>query len=142
MYQQEQLMNAKKLVVMAVLLSASMMSNAQTLEEAVDPAPGEAVQSVTVVGKAEYKLAPQEFSSYEYTYTLTSGEKIVFTRRINRYYGRIAGKNTDGPLLELSPLQAGKFATADGALIEFQEEGEAVLVTNPQLMRTPPIAAR
>lgn len=135
-------MNARTLVVTAVLLSASITSYARTVDQAPAAGQAEAVQSVTVVGKAGYKLAPHEFMDYEYSYVLDSGERIVFSRRTNRYYGQLSGKNTRGPIVELSPLEAGKFTTAEGARIEFKEDGELVVVTNPEVMRISRIAAR
>jgi hypothetical protein len=135
-------MNARTLVVTAVFLSASITAYGRTVDQAPAAGQAEALQSVTVVGKAGYKLAPHEFMDYEYAYVLDSGERIIFSRRVNRYYGQLTGKNTKGPIVELSPLAAGKFATADGARIEFKEDGDLVVVTNPEVMRTSHIAAR
>ncbi len=134
-------MSARIFVAVAVLLSGSMLANAKSVQRTADPAPAAAVQSVTVVGKT-YKLAPTEFDIYQSAYLLGNGEKIVFSRRVNRYFGQISQKHTQGPLLELSPLAPGKFVAQNGAEIEFQEEGDLVIVTNPDLFRYPHVAHR
>jgi hypothetical protein len=135
-------MNARMLVASAVLLSASFSVTARTVDQTPAPIAAEPLQSVTVVGKTQYKLAPHEFMDYQYAYVLDSGETIVFSRRVNRYYGQLRGKNSQGPVVELSPVEVGKFVTNDGARVEFKEGGDLVVVTNPQFMRTASVAVR
>jgi hypothetical protein len=127
------MMKARNLIALSALLSLSTLATAQT----DTTTPAAAMQSVIVSGKSTFKLAPSDFDSYQYAYTLPAGEKIVFTRRVNRYYGQISSKKVAGPVVELVPTSPDTFVSADGALVEFKDDGEHVFVTSPERLRTP-----
>jgi hypothetical protein len=79
-----------------------------------------------------YKLAPQEFNEYAYSYILNNGKRITFTQRVAHYYTQLQGE----PRMEIFARSPGVFLTADGARVEFQEEGEVVAINNYERLVT------
>jgi hypothetical protein len=79
-----------------------------------------------------YKLAPQEFNDYAYSYILNNGKRITFTQRVAHYYTQLQGE----PRMEIFARSPGVFLTADGARVEFQEEGDVVAINNYERLVT------
>jgi hypothetical protein len=79
-----------------------------------------------------YKLAPQEFNDYAYSYILNNGKRITFTQRVAHYYTQLQGE----PRMEIFARSPGVFLTADGARMEFREEGEVVAINNYERLVT------
>jgi len=83
------------------------------------------VESVTVTAR-RFKITPQEFSDYEYAYTLSNGEVARFSRKVGRYYVAVKGQ----PKVEIFSTAADRFVTKGGAKLVFTEAGEALTIDN------------
>lgn len=79
-----------------------------------------------------YKLAPQEFNDYAYSYILNNGKRITFTQRVAHYYTQLQGE----PRMEIYARAPGVFFTAAGARVEFREEGDVVTINNYERLVT------
>ena len=71
-------------------------------------------------------LAPQEFSTYVQPYQLESGMVLTFEQRSRRYFTRMHNE----PKVEIFPLAAGVFASANGTLFVFRDEGDTIAVSH------------
>jgi hypothetical protein len=96
---------------------------------------GGAASSVPVTGSATYKLAPQEFDDYAYTYILDNGMKMSFSRTVGRYYTEVNGEGRT----EIFGRAPGVFMTAAGTRIEFSSDGDSLAISNLEKL---PMAAR
>lgn len=75
---------------------------------------------------ARYVLAPQEFRSYAQHYLLETGMVLVFEEHHHRYFTRLHNE----PKVEIFPLAAGVFRSANGTLFVFRDEGDSVAVSH------------
>lgn len=112
---------------LAVLVFASPTIAAA--QEALAQASGDNIQ--IKIGKSSaattpYVLAPQEFSTYAQPYQLESGMVLTFEQRSRRYFARMRNE----PKVEIFPQAAGVFASADGTLFVFRDEGDTIAVSH------------
>jgi hypothetical protein len=73
-----------------------------------------------------YYMQPYEFSDYRGLYQLTNGQRIAFRERMNRFYATLG----DGEPVRIFPTSRNTFLTAEGAHIEFRDEGDTVAIAN------------
>lgn len=73
-----------------------------------------------------YKLYNGEFSDYAHNYALSNDKYIRFTQSGKHYWARLHGEDK----VELYAVAANVFLTAAGTRVEFQEQGDQVVITN------------
>lgn len=83
-------------------------------------------ESVQIQAPSSYKLAPNEFNDYNYTYQLEDGQQLRFTQRVNTYYVQLHGQEKT----RIYGHAPGVFMTASGVRMEFRDEGEQVAIQN------------
>lgn len=93
----------------------------------------ETTTSVQVTAPSAYKLAPGEFEAYAFGYRLDDGNLIRFAQSGRKYWARM----NNGDRVELFAMQPGVFMTAGGARIEFQEEGDLLVINNYERLPLP-----
>lgn len=81
---------------------------------------------------APYKLAPQEFNDYAYSYIMNNGQRITFTQRVSHYFTQLRGE----PRMEIFARSPGVFVTATGAKVEFRDDGDVVAINNYERLVT------
>lgn len=105
-----------KVLALAVLASVSAVAAAQ--DGATVPVPAKAQPS--------YRLAPQEFYSYEQRYLLENGAALQMSQKRHRYYTQLHNQQP----VEIHPLAPGVFVSAQGTRLEFRDEGDTIAVTH------------
>lgn len=83
-------------------------------------------ESVKIQAPASYHVEPQEFADYEYSYHLSNGDMMKFTRKVGKFYTEIKGAQK----VQIFATGPGEFVTGAGAKITFAEAGEALTVNN------------
>jgi hypothetical protein len=73
-----------------------------------------------------YKLYNGEFKDFAHNYALSNDKYIRFTQSGRQYWARLHGENK----VQLYPIAANVFVTAAGARVEFQEQGDQVVISN------------
>lgn len=112
-----------KTTLLAVAAALALTSLSTTAFAAPQDAKTEAVR---ITASSGFKIKPQEFQDYAYTYRLSNDDKIKFSQRVAHYYAEVSnGKKT-----ELFAVAPGVFVTSAGARVEFQDEGDSVTITN------------
>jgi len=109
---------------MAAALLAGCWSTA--LAQATDSSAPPQVQISRATAAPAYRLAPQEFDSYARPYLLDNGIVIHFFQRRRQFFTQMYH---EAPV-ELFPQAPGKFTTAQGAKVEFMDEGDTIAVTH------------
>ena len=126
--------------ILTAVIALSSPSFAQVQHPGVGTSAGDApelVQSVVVTAR-RFHVEPQEFASYEYTYPLSNGETVRFSRRVGRFYISINGYER----VEILPSSPAQFVTKGGATLIFTEGGDALTIDNYELLQAesgPPI---
>lgn len=110
-----------KKTIVASVAATILLSLSSAFAMAAEPQ----TESVQVAGRADYKLAPQEFSAYGQAYRLDTGETLQLRQQVNRYFSRIKGQ----PEIELHGQAPGVFITAGGTKLVFSNEGEQIAIT-------------
>jgi len=98
-------------------------------EQAPDPAPSGDIQVKILKHEAvteRYVLAPQEFRSYVQPYLMETGMVLSFEEQHHRYFTRLRNE----PKVEIFPLAAGVFQSANGTLFVFRDEGDSIAVSH------------
>lgn len=112
--------------VMAAALLAGCWSTALAQQQATEHDAPPQVQISRATAAPAYRLAPQEFDSYARPYLLDNGIVIHFFQRRRQYFTQMYH---EAPV-ELLPQAPGKFTTAQGATVEFMDEGDTIAVTH------------
>jgi len=87
--------------------------------------------TVQVRRGGDYKLGTNEFADYEYSYGLSSGQRVKFVRSGNqRFYAELKGESREA----MYAMSRGVFVTAGGARVEFSEDGDSVTISNFERM--------
>lgn len=102
--------------------AAFAMSTAYAAPQVV----GDDADSVQIKAKSAYKVAPNEFDDYDYSYRLDDGRVIKFSQRVTTFYTQLKGE----PKTQIFARAPGVFVTAQGTRIEFRDAGETVAITN------------
>ena len=113
-----------KTLAVVALASLSAASLAQEVAE----------QSIQVIGKSGYKLAPQEFETYARTYKLETGQVLKLRGTMNHYFVQLKGE----PEVEMVGQAPGVFVASTGTRLDFRDDGDLVLVTGVERL---PIAS-
>jgi len=108
-----------KTAFFAIALSAAVMTSAFA-------APAGDQETVQIKAPSAYQLGNNEFDEYAYTYVLENGKRIKFTQRVAHYYAQLEGEKKT----ELLPQSEGVFMTANGARIQFRDDGDTVAIRN------------
>jgi len=104
---------------------AQQQAQAASVSDAAEP-----VQTVTVTAQ-RFHVTPQEFKDYEYTYVLSNGEVVRFSRRVGRFFVAIKGQ----PTVEIFPAAAEQFVTSDGARLVFTDAGDKLTIDHYELLQ-------
>jgi hypothetical protein len=105
-----------------VVTAAALLAAAATTVQAQET---DAVGKINVSAKpGSYSLAPQEFTPYESSYKLDTGEQIVLRRQVGRYFVHLKGENE----VEIYGTAPGAFASNNGLRLDFRDEGDTVLL--------------
>ncbi len=91
-------------------------------QEATAAGAGPQVQINRANGAAAYRLAPQEFDQYARPYLLENGIVIHFFQRRRQFFTQMYNEVP----VELFPQAPGKFTTAQGAKVEFTDDGDTI----------------
>lgn len=83
-------------------------------------------ESVQIPAPESYKLAPNEFNEYAYSYQLDNGQQLRFSQRVNTYYVQLRGEAKT----QIFSRAPGVFMTASGVRMEFRDSGEQVVIRN------------
>jgi hypothetical protein len=87
--------------------------------------------TVQIRASGDYKLGAGEFDDYAFSYGLSNGQKIKFTRTGGqRFYAQLRNE----PREQMYALSKGVFVTAAGARVEFAEDGDLVTIDNFERM--------
>ena len=81
---------------------------------------------IKAAAQSTYKLAPDEFRDYNASYALSNGNAIRFTQSGRHYWARLK----DGDKVELFAVEPRVFMTAAGTRVEFQDEGDQLVIDN------------
>ncbi|SFU88830.1 hypothetical protein [Pseudoduganella namucuonensis] len=92
--------------------------------QAQPSAPPESIQ-IKASGAAAYRLAPREFEQFARAYLLDNGIVIHLYQRRQRFYTQLYN---EAPV-ELYAQAPGKFSTANGARLEFTDDGDTIAIT-------------
>lgn len=111
-----------KTTLLSVALAAAL--SITSLAHAAGP-DNESVK-ISAPTAATFKLKPQEFSDYLYSYQLSNGERMKFTQKVAHYYAEIAGQKK----VEIFAVAPGQFVTHAGTRISFAEEGSELTIDN------------
>jgi hypothetical protein len=84
-----------------------------------------------VVSARRFHLEPPQFKDYEYTYVLSNGDVVRFSRRVGRFYVTLKGC----PEVEIFPTALDKFETEGGARLVFTEEGDKLTIDRYEEVR-------
>ena len=90
---------------------------------------GQAIATVTVTAR-RFHMEPAEFKDYEYSYNLSNGEVVRFSRKVGRFYASFHGQ----PNVEIFPTAADQFMTRDGARLRFTEDGDKLSIDHFELL--------
>jgi hypothetical protein len=118
-----------KMIICALAVLACASPSIAAAQEAPGLAGGDNIQ--VKIGKSAaltkpYVLAPQEFSAYAQPYLLETGMVLTFEQRSRRYFTRLHNE----PKVEIFPLAEGVFASANGTLFVFRDEGDTIAVSH------------
>jgi hypothetical protein len=118
-----------KLIICALAVLALASPTIAAAQQA--PAQASADNIQIKIGKESavtkpYVLAPQEFSTYVQPYQLETGMVLTFEQRSHRYFTRVRNE----PKVEIFPLAEGVFASANGTLFVFRDEGDTIAVSH------------
>jgi hypothetical protein len=122
----------KSFIAAAAAVTLSFLGSAYAAGPQVS---SESASSVPVTGSTTYKLAPQEFDDYAYTYILDNGMTMSFSRTVGRYFTEVNGEGRT----EIFGRAPGVFTTAAGTRIEFSNDGDSLAISNLEKL---PVAAR
>jgi hypothetical protein len=84
-----------------------------------------------VVSARRFHLEPPQFKDYEYTYVLSNGDVVRFSRRVGRFYVTLKGR----PAVEIYPTALDKFETELGARLVFTDEGDKLTIDRYEELR-------
>lgn len=82
--------------------------------------------TVQIKAPSRYKVDVREFEDYAYSYELTNGKTIKFTRGVQKFYAQLDGEART----EMTAEGPGQFLTSKGALVQFRDDGETVGIRN------------
>ncbi len=118
-----------KMIICALAVLAFASPSIATAQEVPVQSTGDSIQvkiGKNPVATTPYVLAPQEFNTYVQPYLLESGMVLTFEQRSHRYFTRMRNE----PKVEIFPLAAGVFASANGTLFVFRDEGDTIAVSH------------
>lgn len=75
-----------------------------------------------------YELAVNEFNDYAKQFVLEDGTRVAFTEHAGKYFV----KQERGLKMQLIPQAPGVFMTANGARIQFRDDGETVSIRDAE----------
>lgn len=107
-------------------LTATVALAALSTAHAAPQVVGDDADSVQIKAKSGYKVAPNEFDDYAYSYRLDDGRVIKFSQRVTTFHAQLKGE----PKTRIFERAPGVFVTARGTRIEFRDAGETVAITN------------
>ncbi len=113
--------SAIRLIAATAVAAATLAMSAASAAPQVIADQNDAVQ---IRRSSGYLLANNEFDAFATSYLLENGQRIKFTQRVARYYVQLEHE----PRVELLPQEHGVFMTANGARVQFREEGEIVAI--------------
>lgn len=108
----------------AVVWSFVVPAYAQQQEQAISVAETSPTVDTVSVTARRFHMEPIEFLGYEYSYPLSNGDVVKFTRKVLHYYVTIKGL----PPVEIFPTAVDQFVTAGGAKLLFTEDGDALTI--------------
>jgi hypothetical protein len=88
------------------------------------------INRVIVTGR-HFHLEPSQFKNYEYTYFLSNGDVVRFTRRVRRFYVTLKGR----PEVQIYATALDKFETEGGAKMVFTEDGDKLTIKRYEELR-------
>jgi hypothetical protein len=88
------------------------------------------IDSVVVTAR-RFHLEPPQFRDYEYTYVLSNGDVVRFSRRVGRFYVTLKGR----PEVEIFPTAHDRFETELGARLVFTDEGDKLTIDRYEELR-------
>jgi hypothetical protein len=89
--------------------------------------------TVQIRASGDYKLGVGEFDDYAFTYGLSTGQKIKFTRTAGQHFYAQLKNQAREPMYAVSK---GVFVTASGARVAFADDGDQVTINNFERMPT------
>ncbi|CAN7580640.1 hypothetical protein LJR289_004183 [Pseudoduganella sp. LjRoot289] len=108
----------KTLLAMAACAAALLGASCAYAEPQAD--------SVQIKAPVKVAVEPGEFDDYAYSYDLSNGERIAFSRRGQHYFARLDGQAKTA----LHPRGEGVFVTDTGARVEFADQGATLVIRN------------
>lgn len=111
-----------KTTLLSVAVAAAL--SITTLAQAAPP-DNESVKISAPVA-SDFKMKPQDFSDYLYSYALSNGDRLKFTQNVAHYYAEIKGQKK----VEIFPVAPGEFVTQAGTRISFQDNGDELTIDN------------
>jgi hypothetical protein len=119
-----------RIMMMRALACATLVSSSIVCaQQQVPAAAGDSVQvkiSKNYAATEPYKLAPQEFGAYAQPYLLETGLVLTFEQQRQRYFTQVRNEAR----VEIFPLAAGVFSSADGTLFVFRDGGDSIAVSH------------
>lgn len=110
---------------LTLIAAATLSLSAFAAPAATQDATSEAVATVPVVGKAQYKLRPFEFDGVQGTYALADGRTLHVSSEHRKLYARVGAAMT-----EIVPVSQNVFASRDdGMRLQFDQIPFATEVT-------------
>ncbi|MBA5606452.1 hypothetical protein H3H36_13930 [Duganella sp. FT3S] len=119
--------------MMSIALACGMLASPAIAQQQAPAVAGDSAQvriSKNVAATTPYHLAPQEFGAYAQPYLLETGLVLTFEQRRHRYYTQIRNEAK----VEIFPLAAGVFTSADGTLFVFRDGGDTIAVSHLERM--------
>ena len=117
-----------KTTLLSLAVAAAL--SATSFAHAVDA--GESVKINAPVG---YHIEPQQFADYEYSYKLSNGDQMRFTRQVGKFFTEVKGS----PRVRIYATGPGEFVTSAGTRLKFTEDGDTLTVNNYERL---PMASR
>jgi hypothetical protein len=113
----------KTLLTIAAAIALTSLSTAYAAPQVLGDAKSDTVQIKAPDG---FKMQPQDFQEYAYSYHLSNDDTVKFTQRVAHYYAQVRGEQK----AEMFPVAPGVFMTAAGTKVEFRDDGYAVVISN------------
>ncbi|MFA9217641.1 MAG: hypothetical protein ACEQSK_11120 [Sphingomonadaceae bacterium] len=111
------------LLTLVATLALTAFGSAHAAPQVMGDAHSDSVQIKAPDG---WRMQPQDFQEYAYSYRLSNDETVRFTQRVAHYYAQVGGEKK----VELFAVAPGVFVTATGARVEFQDDGYALAIHN------------
>lgn len=106
----------------------AVMFSLATLGAASAQAQTAAASNPAVPAAVPYELAVNEFNDYAKQFVLEDGTRVAFTEHAGKYFV----KQERGLKMQLIPQAPGVFMTANGARIQFRDDGETVSIRDAE----------